>query len=58
MNAATEDEIDDEIHSRYQIGTQLGKGAYGVVWKAVDKLRPNRVRLVATLYKITMHSNS
>lgn len=40
-----EDEIDDEILSRYYIWSQLGKGAYGIVWKAVDKLRPNRVRL-------------
>jgi mitogen-activated protein kinase 15 len=31
------DEIDKGVLKRYEIQTKLGKGAYGIVWKAVDK---------------------
>lgn len=30
-------EIDDHIQKRFDIRRRLGKGAYGIVWKAVDK---------------------
>lgn len=30
------DQIDPHILKRYQIVSNLGKGAYGVVWKATD----------------------
>jgi mitogen-activated protein kinase 15 len=31
------DEIDKAVLKRYEVQTKLGKGAYGIVWKAVDK---------------------
>lgn len=30
-------EIDDHIAKRFDIQKRLGKGAYGIVWKAVDR---------------------
>ncbi|XP_053618150.1 mitogen-activated protein kinase 15 isoform X2 [Plodia interpunctella] len=30
-------EIDEHIQKRFEIKKRLGKGAYGIVWKAVDK---------------------
>ncbi|KAK6616859.1 hypothetical protein RUM43_015000 [Polyplax serrata] len=30
-------DIDDHISKRYEMKKRLGKGAYGIVWKAVDK---------------------
>ncbi|GBP55973.1 Mitogen-activated protein kinase 15 [Eumeta japonica] len=30
-------EIDEHILKRFEIKKRLGKGAYGIVWKAVDK---------------------
>ncbi|KAH9636314.1 hypothetical protein HF086_003281 [Spodoptera exigua] len=30
-------EIDDHILKRFEVKKRLGKGAYGIVWKAVDK---------------------
>ncbi|KAG1668751.1 hypothetical protein FOA52_014297 [Chlamydomonas sp. UWO 241] len=44
----TEDEIDNNVLKKYDIQQRLGKGAYGVVWKAVDK----RTREVVALKKI------
>jgi mitogen-activated protein kinase 15 len=31
------EEIEPHILARYDILSRLGKGAYGVVWKAIDK---------------------
>lgn len=30
-------EIDNHISKRFEIKKRLGKGAYGIVWKAVDR---------------------
>lgn len=30
-------EIDEHILKRFEVKKRLGKGAYGIVWKAVDK---------------------
>ena len=30
------DEIDEKVLRRYDVGAKLGKGAYGVVWRATD----------------------
>jgi mitogen-activated protein kinase 15 len=30
-------EVDSHVGSRYQIKERVGKGAYGIVWKAIDK---------------------
>lgn len=30
-------EIDEHILKRFEIKKRLGKGAYGIVWKAIDK---------------------
>ena len=29
--------IDDHITERYKIIKKIGKGAYGIVWKSIDK---------------------
>ena len=34
--AAPMDEIDEKVLRRYDVGAKLGKGAYGVVWRATD----------------------
>eukprot|EP01026_Neomeris_dumetosa_P026671 TRINITY_DN2174_c0_g1_i1.p1 TRINITY_DN2174_c0_g1~~TRINITY_DN2174_c0_g1_i1.p1 ORF type:complete len:442 (+),score=47.93 TRINITY_DN2174_c0_g1_i1:314-1639(+) len=31
------DEVDNRVLRKYEISQKLGKGAYGIVWKAVDK---------------------
>ena len=30
-------EVDRHITRKYELGQKLGKGAYGVVWKATDR---------------------
>ncbi|XP_059496982.1 mitogen-activated protein kinase 15 [Stegostoma tigrinum] len=30
-------EVDDHINRKYQLKRRLGKGAYGIVWKAIDR---------------------
>eukprot|EP01028_Stygiella_incarcerata_P011218 TRINITY_DN623_c0_g2_i3.p1 TRINITY_DN623_c0_g2~~TRINITY_DN623_c0_g2_i3.p1 ORF type:complete len:392 (-),score=87.35 TRINITY_DN623_c0_g2_i3:541-1716(-) len=42
------EEIDKHIFRKYEVGAKLGKGAYGIVWKAVDK----RTRQTVALKKI------
>ena len=36
-NNATSTDIDSHISKKYEIRRRLGKGAYGVVWKATDR---------------------
>lgn len=31
------EEIDKHVLRKYEIGPKVGKGAYGIVWKAVDR---------------------
>jgi mitogen-activated protein kinase 15 len=31
------EEIDDQILSKFEIQRKLGKGSYGIVWKATEK---------------------
>ncbi|GCB84154.1 hypothetical protein scyTo_0024594, partial [Scyliorhinus torazame] len=30
-------EVDENINHKYQLKRRLGKGAYGIVWKAIDR---------------------
>ena len=39
------EEIDRHVLRKYEIVQKLGKGAYGVVWKAVDKKSKDTVAL-------------
>ncbi|XP_075210842.1 extracellularly regulated kinase 7 [Lycorma delicatula] len=41
-------EIDETVTNRYEIKRRIGKGAYGIVWKAVDK----RTKEVVAVKKI------
>jgi mitogen-activated protein kinase 15 len=36
-NNATSADVDSHISKKYEIRRRLGKGAYGVVWKATDR---------------------
>jgi len=42
------EEIESHILRKYEILQRLGKGAYGIVWKAIDK----KTREVVALKKI------
>mmetsp|Transcript_35221 Transcript_35221/g.78392 ORF Transcript_35221/g.78392 Transcript_35221/m.78392 type:complete len:424 (-) Transcript_35221:704-1975(-) len=46
--AGAEEEVDKHILKKYEIQQKLGKGAYGVVWKAVDR----KTKEVVALKKI------
>lgn len=39
------EEIDKHVLRKYEILQKLGKGAYGIVWKAVDKKSKQTVAL-------------
>jgi len=39
------DELEKHVYKKYDIITKLGKGAYGIVWKAVDKRTKHVVAL-------------
>jgi mitogen-activated protein kinase 15 len=39
------EEIEDHIVKKYQILQKLGKGAYGVVWKAIDRKTSKTIAL-------------
>jgi len=43
--AGTQDEIDKHVLRKYEIVQKLGKGAYGIVWKAIDKKTKETVAL-------------
>jgi mitogen-activated protein kinase 15 len=39
------EEIDKHVLRKYEIGQRVGKGAYGIVWKAVDRATRRTVAL-------------
>ena len=39
------EEIEAHVLKKYEILQKLGKGAYGIVWKAIDKLTKEIVAL-------------
>ena len=39
------EDIDKHVLRKYEIGQRVGKGAYGIVWKAVDKQSRKTVAL-------------
>ncbi|KAF6266005.1 mitogen-activated protein kinase 5 [Scenedesmus sp. NREL 46B-D3] len=41
----SEEDVDNHVLRKYSLLQKLGKGAYGVVWKAVDKKNQNLVAL-------------
>ena len=43
------EEIEPHILKKYEIVEKLGKGAYGIVWKAVDR----KLKQVVALKKVT-----
>ena len=43
--AAASDDIDRHVLRRYEVVQKLGKGAYGIVWRAVDKKTKDVVAL-------------
>ena len=45
------EEIDKHVMRKYEVAQKLGKGAYGIVWKATDKKTKETVRAHA------VHSN-
>lgn len=42
------EDIDEHVVEKFEIQKRLGKGAYGIVWKAVDK----KINKVVALKKI------
>jgi len=47
------EEIEPHILKKYEIVEKLGKGAYGIVWKAVDR----KLKQVVALKKVLAHSH-
>jgi len=45
VQMATSEDIDTDILRKYEIGQKLGKGAYGIVWKCVEKKTQETVAL-------------
>ena len=45
------EEIDKHVMRKYEVAQKLGKGAYGIVWKATDKKTKETVAL--TQYTLT-----
>jgi serine/threonine protein kinase len=45
------EEIEPHILKKYEIVEKLGKGAYGIVWKAVDRKLKQVVALKKVYYK-------
>ena len=39
------EELDSNVSKLYTVSTKLGKGAYGIVWKAIDKKTRQTVAL-------------
>ena len=39
------EEIDKNVKKKYEVSQKLGKGAYGIVWKAADKKSKDTVAL-------------
>ena len=39
------DQVESQIMVRYNLTSKVGKGAYGVVWKAVEKASTKTVAL-------------
>ena len=46
------EEIEPHILKKYEIVEKLGKGAYGIVWKAVDR----KLKQVVALKKVFLSS--
>lgn len=44
-NGMTTEEVEQHVKERYEIQKRLGKGAYGIVWKAVDRRNKEIVAL-------------
>jgi len=47
------EEIESHILRRYEIVQKLGKGAYGIVWKTIDKKTKEVVALKKVNFKIS-----
>ncbi len=45
LRSAMSEEIDKHVLKRYDVGQKLGKGAYGIVWKSIDKKSQKLVAL-------------
>ena len=43
--ASAQEEIEKHVLRKYEICNKLGKGAYGIVWKAIDKRQRTTVAL-------------
>ena len=43
------EEIDKHVMRKYEVAQKLGKGAYGIVWKATDKKKSRTLTLTLTL---------
>ena len=40
------EEVDKHLLRKYEVAQKLGKGAYGIVWKAYDKKSKDPVALI------------
>jgi hypothetical protein len=39
------DKIDENIHAKFEMVQKMGKGNYGTVWKAINKLNRERIAI-------------
>lgn len=50
------EEIDRPVLRKYEILQKLGKGAYGIVWRAVDKRTKETVALKKIFVRSSVHA--
>ena len=55
--ASAQEEIEKHVLRKYEICNKLGKGAYGIVWKAIDKRQRTTVALKKCFQKSHLKKN-
>lgn len=55
---ADDEEVDQHILDRFDIQQKLGKGAYGIVWKVVERSGPGEILALKKIFGVNLPSIS